>query len=193
MSAESSEALDVAKRVIDVLDDLGVPYHVGGSYASSVHGIPRQTRDIDLVVDLAESVIEAFASRLAPEFYLDAHAARRAIRTHDTFNLIHRATAFKVDVFVRGNSPFDLQEFARAEVVLIGEGAGPRIRVKSAEDTLLRKLAWYRDGGEVSDRQWGDAQGIARTQGARLDRDYLSRWAATLGVDDLLARLLQGT
>ena len=191
MSAESSEALDIARRVIEALNDLGVSYHVGGSYASSVHGVPRQTRDIDLVVDLAEPAVEAFVGRLSPDFYVDGDAARRAIRTRDSFNLIHRATAFKVDVFVRGDSPFDLQEFARAESVLIDE-SGHRLRVKTAEDTLLRKLAWYRDGGEVSDRQWGDAQGIARTQGARLDRDYLERWAAELRVDDLLRRLLPG-
>lgn len=34
------------------------------------------------------------------------------------------------------------------------------IDVASAEDTILRKLNWYRLGGEVSDRQWRDVAGI---------------------------------
>jgi hypothetical protein len=64
--------------------------------------------------------------------------------------------------------------------------------VKTAEDTLLRKLEWYRLGGEVSDRQWSDVVGIVRTQAERLDGEYLRQWARVLEVDDLLTRALGG-
>ena len=43
------QALQVALRLIDALEALGVRYHIGGSYASSIRGIPRQTQDIDLL------------------------------------------------------------------------------------------------------------------------------------------------
>ena len=62
--------------------------------------------------------------------------------------------------------------------------------VSSAEDTILAKLVWFRKGGEVSDRQWHDLLGIAKVQSGRLDREYLATWAAQLGVEDLLSRLL---
>jgi hypothetical protein len=65
--------------------------------------------------------------------------------------------------------------------------------VDTAEHTLLRKLEWYRRGGEVSERQWRDVQAIARIQGERLDRDRLQLWAARLGVTDLLQRVLTET
>ena len=65
--------------------------------------------------------------------------------------------------------------------------------VDTAEHTLLRKLAWYRRGGEASERQWRDVQAIARIQGERLERDRLQLWAARLGVTDLLQRVLIGT
>jgi hypothetical protein len=49
-------------------------------------------------------------------------------------------------------------------------------------------MLWYRDGGEVSDRQWHDILGVLRTQGSKLDLDYVRTWAARLSVDDLLGR-----
>lgn len=60
--------------------------------------------------------------------------------------------------------------------------------VKSPEDTILRKLLWYRMGGEVSDRRWSDILGVVQVQGERLDRDYLAKWAPQLRVEDLLAQ-----
>ena len=59
-----------------------------------------------------------------------------------------------------------------------------------AEDVVLLKLEWFRAGGELSDRQWGDIVGVIRVAGAALDRDYLMRWAADLAVSDLLERAL---
>ncbi len=67
---------------------------------------------------------------------------------------------------------------------------GDQVAVASAEDNLLRKLAWFRSGGEVSDRQWRDILGLLRVSGAQLDRAYLEEWAPQLGVSDLLERAL---
>lgn len=190
MSPELPQALQVALRVIEVLEEMGISYHLGGSYASSIHGVPRQTQDIDLVAELTPDSAGALTRRLDVEFYVDEATARSAARDHGSFNLIHLETAMKVDVFVRGDAPFDVEEFRRHREETVDVQSGRRVFVKTPEDTLLRKLQWYRLGGEVSDRQWGDVVGIARTQGERLDRAHLRRWAPVLGVEDLLARLL---
>jgi hypothetical protein len=63
-----SEAFQIALLVIDVLEDLEIPYHVGGSFASSLHGIPRQTRDLDLVVELALARVPLLAARLQSDW-----------------------------------------------------------------------------------------------------------------------------
>ncbi|MDP1922008.1 MAG: hypothetical protein Q8L14_37550 [Myxococcales bacterium] len=55
-------------------------------------------------------------------------------------------------------------------------------------DTVLAKLSWYRQHGEVSDRQWADILGVLQVQVGRLDLTYLRRWATTIGVADLLER-----
>jgi hypothetical protein len=178
-------------QVVAVLEEMGVSYHVGGSFASSIHGVARQTRDLDLVAELSLSHAAAFAARLQADFYLDDESMRRAIENRSHFNLIHHATGFKVDVFVSGDNAFERSEMARAAPYSLGDAAAHPVRVKSAEDTLLRKLLWYRRGGEISDRQWTDVLGIVRTQAERLDLPYLQYWSAILGVADLLTFALK--
>jgi hypothetical protein len=60
--------------------------------------------------------------------------------------------------------------------------------VKAPEDTILRKMLWFREGGEVSDRQWRDILGVLRAQQGSLDLAYLRAWAVRLALTDLLGR-----
>jgi len=190
MSPEIPEALRVAVRLIEMLEDLGVAYHLGGSIASSVHGIPRMTQDVDLVAHVTPEAATALARIASGEFYVDAEVARAAARERTSFNLIHRDSGMKIDIFVRGSEPFDLEEFRRHRRERVQVQPPYDLFVKTPEDTLLRKLQWYRLGGEVSDRQWADVLGVIRTQADRLDRPYLQQWSQELGVADLLERAL---
>jgi len=192
MSPELPESLAVALRVIDTLDVLGIAYHVGGSFASSIHGVPRQTQDIDLVVDFGSSDATRLAAELGRDFHADEEAMRRSLAARESFNLIHLASGVKVDLFPLGDTPFDREEFSRSRLEVLVPEPERWVRIKSAEDTVLRKLQWYRAGDEVSERQWNDVLGVVRTQGARLDQEYLSRWAEVLGIRDLLDCALGG-
>lgn len=183
------EALRVTWLVAEALERLGVDFHLGGSLASSIHGFPRATLDADLVADLAPGQGEALARQLGSAFYADPHAMEAAIRSRSCLSVIHLETMFKVDVFVRRESPFDRESFDRSRPEAIGPGGAP-MRVATPEDTVLHKLRWFRDGGEISERQWTDAVGVLEVQGDRLDREYLARWAQELGVSDLLERAL---
>jgi hypothetical protein len=181
-----NEALTALLRV---LDDLGIKYFAVGSVASSIHGLPRYTQDVDLVAQLGQEHIERIFSRTSAEFYMDCDEARRAVRLGRAFNLIHLATASKIDVFPMQQSEFHFSEMSRSseeEWVIPGEGT-LRLPVASAEDTILSKLVWYKQGGQVSDRQWSDILGVAAGTGR--DWDYMRAWAPQLGVADLLERL----
>jgi predicted nucleotidyltransferase len=102
--------LDVTLAVTQVLDTLGVSYCVGGSFASTVHGEERATRDVDLLVALRHAHIRAFVDALSPAFYVQEHDVQEAValapmlrdtpHQRATFSIIHQASFFKVDMFV---------------------------------------------------------------------------------------------
>ena len=185
------EQIAVTMLVADALEALGVPYAIGGSFASALHGVMRATMDADLVADLRQEDVAPFVQALGELFYANAEMMREAIGQHRSFNLIHLESMFKVDVFVARPRDFDRAQLVRRQLHLLSEDPERRAYVASAEDTVLAKLEWYRMGGEVSDRQWRDALGVLKVQGLRLDLAYMRHMAAGLGVKDLVERALE--
>lgn len=186
-----TDPISVALHVTSLLQELGVPYLVGGSMASIVHGEMRLTNDLDLVADINEAQIPTLVAALQKEFYVDELSIRRAIRERKSFNLIYLPTVFKIDVFIHRGDAWAREQMRQSEAkaLLYGDEATVR-NVASAETMVLQKLLWFRKGGEVSERQWRDVQGILKVQGERLNVDYLRQWAVELQVSDLLERAL---
>jgi len=188
-SDAGADALQLALRVIRILEDLGAPAWLGGSLASSMFGIPRATQDADIVADLRTDMVPRFVEKLGADFYADSQRITEGVARRSSFNLIHLPTMFKVDVFILGQDPRSQRELERRVSIEIGD-ARIRIPVMSPEDIVVRKLTWYRDGGSVSDRQWQDALGVVRVQQDRLDLDYMREAADEAAVADLLDELL---
>jgi len=105
-----------------------------------------------------------------------------------SFNLIHLPTMLKVDVYVVWRTDFGRTQLARRQLKQIGQTAPTNVFIASAEDTVLAKLDWYRQGGCVSGRQWRDVLGVLKVQAGSLDRAYLRDWAARLSLTELLRR-----
>jgi hypothetical protein len=185
------EPIAVTLQVIDVLDTLGVPYLIGGSFASSVYGTYRATADVDLVADLKFEHVEPLVKALREQFYIDDEMVRDAIRLRRSFSAIHLATMFKVDVFIPQRRPYSQKQLERRVKQIIWTEPECTAYLASAEDNILAKLEWYRLGGEVSERQWRDIFGVIKTQGERLDQTYLRQWATALNVADLLEKALR--
>jgi hypothetical protein len=174
------------QALIEALGRSAIPYMIGGSMASGIHGIYRTSLYVDLVADIHPEQIAHLTRELGGEFYADADMMREAVGSGRSFNLIHFASSYKFDVFPLRSDPFQQSQFSRREVKdLVVAGGALAVPVATAEDTLLMKLVWYRSGGEVSERQWNDVRGIVAIQEERLDREYLKRWAAYLKVTDL--------
>ncbi len=175
--------------LVEALEELGVPYHIGGSVASSLYGLPRLTIDVDIVADLRMGHVRPLVNQLQTIYYIDEDMVRDAISRHSSFNIIHQDTILKVDVFIPKSRLFDQEELRRAQQEVLLEGTRP-FNMASPEGTILNKLEWYRMGGEVSDRQWNDILGVLKVQGTNLDMAYLQKWSANLKVTDLLERAL---
>jgi len=185
-----TEPLAVTLLVTQVLDDLSIPYFIGGSLASAIHGVVRTTMDVDLVAALEPGHVAPFVARLGEAFYADEGMIRDAVNRHSSFNVIHLESMFKVDVFVYKGRPFERIQFERRTLQSLSQDPPRAAYVTTAEDIILAKLEWYRQGGEISERQWRDVLNVVKVQGEALDVDYLQRWAAQLKVGDLLERVL---
>lgn len=186
-----AEPLQVVLLVIDALERLEIPYFLTGSLASSLYAVPRATQGVDLVGAVQTCHIEPLVASLRKSFYIDADMIHEAVRHRSSFNIIHLATLFKVDVYILKDTPLAREEMARHKSVQVQESPSGSIRVSSPEDVVLAKLDWYRMGGGVADRQWRDLLGVLKIKGDSLDLVYLHRWAAQLQLTELLSRALE--
>ena len=184
------DQVDVMLLVAEVLETLGIPYCVGGSLASSLHGDWRSTKDVDLLADIKGKHVKPFCDALQPDFYAEEHAILDAVRRRKSFNLIHLETLYKVDIFVSKGTEFEKKQLERRELRTVNPEQRQTAYVATAEDTVLAKLVWYRLGNEISDQQWRDILGVLKVQDKRLDVAYLRHWAAELNISDLLADAL---
>jgi hypothetical protein len=174
---------DVFEKLRAALDAAGIPYFVTGSFASSAHGVPRATNDIDIVIAPTRQQLEQLLRQFPEsEFATDREDAFDALARQSLFNVVDYATLWKVDFIIRQQTPFDASRFARRSVVEI---AGVHLYTASAEDILITKLWWARLG--ESERQINDAAGIIQVQAEKLDLDYVERWVAVLELDQQFA------
>jgi len=176
-----------------VLDDLGIQYMVGGSFASSIHGVPRMTQDADLVVDISPHHARRFTRLVEADFYVDEASIRDAIRSRSSFNVIHLDSMFKVDLFVLTEREYDRASFARRRMVDFFESGQFPLAVCAPEELVVTKLEWYVRGGRVSERQYRDVLGVIATQmrAGTFDGSHARDLAAQLGLSDLLEQALK--
>jgi hypothetical protein len=180
---------EILERLRAKLDAAGIPFMLVGSFASTIYGEPRSTRDIDIVIAPTEKSLAALIAALSPDdYYVSPEAAHEALRRGGMFNVIDHATGWKVDLIIRKDRPFSVEEFERRTVRQL---FGLDLPVATVEDTILAKLEWAAAG--ESAQQLRDVEQMIAVVGKTLDLPYIERWADSLGVGEIWRRLFSSS
>lgn len=189
---KTPDILVALKPVVNIFEELSIPYYIGGSIASSIYGIARATRDIDIAACIDISHVPSVKQCLENDYYIDENMMREAILSKSSFNLIHFETAIKIDVFARKGDPYQYNAIQRRRKDTLDEDdIESEFYVASPEDVVINKLLWYNMGGKISERQWLDVIGVIKVQGDSLDKDYLKSWSKELRIIELLSQAFE--
>lgn len=178
-------APDPLAPFLEPLERLDLPYCITGSVAASVYGEPRLTADIDVVLLLRAADVAALRSVFPEsEYYVPPDETLRlesARNTRGTFNLIHRASQFKADVYLAAHDPLHASALANRRRISV---AGSALWIAPPEYVILRKLEYLREGGQ--DKHVRDIRFmLAATD---VDRAFLDAEIARLGLRALWLR-----
>lgn len=173
----------------DIVESLNLQYRVGGSFASSAWGMPRQTHDLDVALLLPEDQAESLILATQTSFMISRTDVEEAVTSRApfrSFQLIHFDEVFKIDVFVVSNDEYQQEAFSKTRDYALFPKRN--LKFSSPEDTVISKLRWFELGNRISDKQWNDIVQVLEMQQGQLDLDYLAKWATHFGVHELLAK-----
>ena len=175
--------------VIEVLENLGIPYMVVGGFAAIFYGEPRLTIDVDIVVDMEPEHIKPLVAAFpVPDYYVSEEGIRDSLQRGYPFNVIQPATGAKVDLVPLPRDPFTRSAFQRRQRLEFDE-AGRSATFITPEDIIVAKLIAHRETG--SDKHLRDARGVLVMQWGELDLEVIRRGARTNGVLEQFEALLE--
>lgn len=174
---------DFTSRLIAALEAAQTPYMLVGSLASNVFGIPRSTKDADLVVMARTSEITKIVGTLGPDFKLDPQLSFESV-TGTKRQIVDVTTfPFRIELFHLSHDPHDQERFRRRrrvhDPVLHRD-----VNVATPEDTIVTKLRWAMNADRLKDRD--DVRTLIGVRGDKLDWDYIHRWTKEHGTQELL-------
>lgn len=168
------------RAVVGVLEESGTPYMLTGSLAGAYYSLPRATQDIDFVLAADQSQVDDLVRRFTDHgYYVSSAAAREAVRFHGQFNVVDPESGWKVDLIIRKDRTFSVQEFSRRRP---GEVAGVSVRLTTPEDLILAKLEWAKLGDSALQRR--DVAQLVRFRWDSLDHEYIDQWVIELGLKE---------
>ena len=172
-------AIDLQVYTVRQIEELGLPYAIGGSMASSVYGTPRFTRDVDIVVDLPLDKVSAFAARFPhSDFYIDEAVIRRAVGERGQFNIIHHESGVKVDIYIPGDL-IQKNQISRARRLVTDAGEAS---YSPPEELIIMKMEYYKFG--QTQRHLEDIVSLLYGLGGAVDIQMIEREVEQRGLQE---------
>ncbi len=177
-----------AAAIIEACEQEGIEHMLTGAFAVGTYGIPRSTKDVDVVLNLGDSdAIARIVSRLSPLVAFDPQIqfdtltwGRRQVGTS------RLRPPFKVELFELLDDPFAQVQFHRRRQHFSDPIHRPTW-LPTPEDVVVQKLRWGRS------KDLDDARDVLAVQGPEtLDMDYVQSWCRQHGTLGRLQAALEG-
>lgn len=178
---------ELAIAVFETADRLGVDHMAVGALAAGTYGIPRATKDIDLLVSVNKKPgLPELMDGLSEIAEFDPQCVFDTITWGKRFVGRSRSVPpFKIELFEMLDDPFVESEFSRRGRTFVPI-LGRDIWLPTAEDVVVQKLRWGRS------KDLDDARDVLAVQGPEtLDMDYIGRWCAEHGTSARLKDILE--
>ena len=163
-------------KIVDVLEELKIPYMLSGSVAMGVYILPRATRDFDFVVHLEPRHVDSFVYNFQEGYYCNIDAIKDAVKYQSLFNIIDHSSGYKADFVILKNQEFRQIEFERKVKM---EYFDKFVYLVSVEDLLLSKIIWIQD--LQSSIQMEDIKNLCQVES--IDWLYVNEWIHKLNLN----------
>jgi len=177
----ATEALESFTRL---LNEANVAYMIVGSFSSNYHGIPRSTKDADIVLQFDASAWKLLSEKLPDGLTLNPQGGFEMVTATRTEIIKVAGTIFEIEVFHLSDDEFDRMRFSRKIKVELFNGM--ITWVATAEDVIVQKLRWLKTAARSKD--YDDVINVMKRKGERLDFEYITQWCNQHGTLEILAK-----
>lgn len=168
--------------LLDVLNQLGLEYMVVGSFSSNRYGVPRATKDADLVLRVVAADRERLFAALPDVFEIDSQVSFEMVT--GTWRQIIQIPSipFMIELFELSSDAHDQSRFSRRKLLTL---LARKAWLPTPEDVIVQKLRWNKIGRRSKD--FDDVVAVMAVQGdAALDWSYIEKWCAEHGTLEAL-------
>ena len=145
---------------------------VVGSFSSNFHGLPRSTKDADIVVEFDSKNWAELSLKLPDGLVLDPQGGFEMVTATRKELVTVVGSVFEIEVFHLSQDPFDRQRFSRREKVELTDQQNAW--VATAEDVIIQKLRWVK--GALRSKDYDDVVNVLKRKSTTLDFDYINHW-----------------
>lgn len=179
---------ELACAVLEACEEVGADHMLTGAFAHGLYGIPRSTKDVDVVISVSVGdAISQVVSRLSGVARFEKQVQ------FDTLTWGRRLVGeslgmppFKVELFELFNDPFVLSQFQRKKKMFSTQ-IQRETWLPTPEDVVVQKLRWGRN------KDLDDARDVLAVQGTEtLDMAYIEHWCGLHGTLPRLKEALDG-